>query len=433
MSFDVFSGGSTAFLQEPTKPIQMFAPDGTKIFRHPGEDAGQYQSFINAISDLAQSFKFLSPTDQQGYKTGTGRSYSNLDFSAEASDWNLLTGADTDSSSVLNEINSYFDWDAIKSIGSGQSYYQIAGSGAIDTFSDEQAFDLMCSMAESKDRVFGALYDIFGDPGNLTNDSAVIDNISTWLSQYTQVDPHNIGALRMFFGMQTDFINSLDAYMNSQTYWGSDNNFSGTLQAKAESYISTLSGGKQAAAESLEADWLSQPPRWDKVGDTPVSDLAHTQGSWVKFFTDKMTECATKEVVRSVVCNMMNLNSNQQYDYRKKDYEEKKDDLMMDDIALQKIQAKAIAESRRNMAKLVSRRRTASISMKRRSPSVSVKARPMARSAAKPVVRLAGNALVRPAGIVAKKAPMVSRAPSVTAAPKAPSVYAKRKDEKKVI
>jgi hypothetical protein len=433
MSFDIYSGISTLSLQEPTQPIQMYAPDGTKIFLHAGENVGQYNSFINAISDLAQAFKFLSPDDQKGYQTGVGRSYSNLDFSAEASDWNLLTGADTDNSSVLNEINSYFDWDAIKSIGSGQSYYQIAGSGTIDTFSDEQAFDLMCSMAESKDRVFGALYDIFGDPGNLTNDSAVIDNISTWLSQYTQVDPHNIGALRMFFGMQTDFINSLDAYMNSQTYWGGDNNFSGTLQAKAESYISSLSGDKQAAAESLEADWLAPSPRYDMVGDTSVNDLTRTSGSWVKFFMDKMTECSTKEIVRSVVCNMMNLNTNEQYNVKKKDYEEKKDDLMMDEIALQKIQAKAIAESRRNMAKLVSRRRTASVSMKRRSPSVSVKARPMAKSAAKPVVKLAGNALVRSAGIVAKKAPMVSRAPSVAAAPKAPSVYAKRKDEKKVI
>ena len=305
-------------LMKPSKPVQTEAPDAKQIFLHAGENEAQYQSFIEAVSDLAQAFKFLPKYDQLNYKYGVpnvstdpvitaeydeslfefdytndeifgnfskqtepgygtkiwgeglGRAFSNLEFSPDASDWDLLDGIST---------------------GSGQSFYQIAKSGAISTYSDEQAYNLMCLMTESKERVFSVLYDIFGDPEklgahedlNLNGIDDVIDHISSWLDAHASVDPHNLGVLKMFFGMQTDFINTLDAYVNCQTYWGGDlttpvfssdlGDFSETLRVKAESYISTLSGDAKTAAESLESKWFSPAPRYDKVGETWTGDL----------------------------------------------------------------------------------------------------------------------------------------------------------------
>ncbi len=455
MSFDLFGGISELSLQQPIQPVQLQAPDATKIFLHSGqgEDPAQYQSFIKAVSDLAQAFKFLPQDDQQYYQTGTGKAYSNLDFSPDASDWNLLTGADNQGcadnydSSILDEINSYFNWNDIKSIGSGQSYYQIAGSGAISSYSDEQAFDLMCSMTESKDRVFGVLKEIFGDPSNLTDDNAVIQKITDWLGQYTQVDPHNLGILKVFFGMQSDFIDTLDAYMNSQTYWGSNNTFSDTLMTKVGSYISTLTGDKQTAAESLESDWLAPPSRWDTVGGVSVDDLADTDGSWVKFFQDKMTEFATKEIIRSVVCNLSNLSSNQKYTKDKADYEEKKDDLIQDEIWLQRMQAKALAESKRFLQKLLGRKKSLSVSGRGRSSSVGARGRSTGAGVkavarpSKPVIRAAARSVVGPTirSLVGAKArsAAASSARSSSVASRSPNqaVQAKKnpRDEKKVI
>jgi len=305
-------------LMKPSKPVQTEAPDAKQIFLHAGENEAQYQSFIEAVSDLAQAFKFLPKYDQLNYKYGVpnvstdpvitaeydeslfefdytndeifgnfskqtepgygtkiwgeglGRAFSNLEFSPDASDWDLLDGIST---------------------GSGQSFYQIAKSGAISTYSDEQAYNLMCLMTESKERVFSVLYDIFGDPEklgahedlNLNGIDDVIDHISSWLDAHASVDPHNLGVLKMFFSMQTDFINTLDAYINCQTYWGGDlttpvfssdlGDFSETLRVKAESYISTLSGDAKTAAESLESKWFSPAPRYDKVGETWTGDL----------------------------------------------------------------------------------------------------------------------------------------------------------------
>ena len=343
---------STVSIQKPSKPVKTEAPNATKIFLHEGEDVDQYNSFIQVVSDLAQAFKFLPKYDQLNYKHGVpnastnpsitaeydaallefdwsndeifgnfskqaepgsetkiwgeglGKAFSNLEFSPDASDWDLLEGVNSGSSSILDEITSNFNWGSINSTIAGKSeglsFYQIAKSGAIADYTDEQAFDLMCLMAESKERVFSVLYKIFGDPSKLgANEDLiglggvqepngvddVIDHITDWLSQYTEVDPHNLGVLKMFFGMQTDFINTLDAYMNCETYWGGDltnpvysddlGDFSEILTSKVESYIlsPSLSGDQKAAAESLEATWFLEAPRYDEVGDKWTGDL----------------------------------------------------------------------------------------------------------------------------------------------------------------
>jgi len=463
MVYDFNAGFSTLTLKRPTQPVKREAPNAKNIFLHAGENEAQYQSFIEAVSDLAQAFKFLPKYEQMNYKygvpnastdpaivaeydealfefdytndeifgnfskqatpgndnliwaQGAGRAYSNLEFSPDASDWDLLEGVDSGGNSILDEINSYFDWDSIKSIGAGQSFYQIAKSGALSDYTDEQAFDLMCSMTESKARVFGVLYDIFGDPANLTDDSSVIESISAWLDQYTEVDPHNLGALKMFFGMQTDFINTIDAYVNCQTYWGGDlatpvfssdlGDFSDTLKAKAESYISSLSGEAKTAAESLEAEWFAPSPRWDKAGDTWTGELVSTDGSWVKFFQGKMDELNTEEIVRVLSCGIMNRSSSNRFRNEKSEYESKKEDAILQEIFLQKMQAKQMAANKKTFQKLLSR-----------SASVSKAIRTVGRRGSSAPARRASAAGRGPA-VSARRAPVAGARPSVKAAP----------------
>jgi chemotaxis protein histidine kinase CheA len=391
----------------------------------------------------------------------------------------------------------------------------------------------MYSMLESRERVFSVLHDIFGDSINLTTDNnAVITNISEWLGHYTEVDPHNLGILKMFFGMQTDFINTLDAYINCETYWGSDLpntqvDFSDKLKEKVDAYILTLSGDPNTAAEALAAKaledmWFAAPPRYDKVGDIltgeltpakkvancqlavnaalaayngcaqtvcekaqaaydsalaaynavaenadPMSDAAiaaltardaaqnaldtakanlaivnqtdenagkteqaallaslqdaqnalkdakaiyadfetNTSKSWVEFFCDRMDEYSSAEVIRVIVGYMMNRSADKKYRNEKTEYQDKKEDVIMDEISSQRMQAKAIAESKKNVKKIVSRNAKVSVAIKgrarasavsgRRPSAIRSASRPAVRSAAGPAVRGAARTFVR--------------------------------------
>jgi len=362
VAFD-FSGFSTFTLKKPSQPIPTQPPH--EICLHGGEDEGQYQSFLKVIADLALAFKFLPNGASQSWQNA----YQNLDLSPEASQWDLIMG-DAGSgiddslfgSSILSDINNYFSLDAIKSIGGSQSYSQIS-SGAISSFSDEDAFNFMCSMTESRERVFSALTAIFGDAGKLdahedldgNGMDDVIDHIKSFLDQYNQVDSHNIVLLNMFFGMQTDLINALDSYVNCQTYWGGDGT-GNLLMSKVDNYISTLSGGQKEAAVELESMWLNHMPGWDNLTkDINDTDLKNTEGSWVKFFRDKMDAINNEDAMRSIVSAIMNSSANQKYKRDKAEYEAKKDDLILDEIWQQRMQAKAIAESRKTVKKLVAR------------------------------------------------------------------------------
>jgi len=389
MDFDLFSGFSTLTLKKPLKPIEVESP--REICLYSGENEGQNQSFLQVIRDLALAFKFLPDNVDNAFKLTKGTGYQNLDFCPEASEWDLIEGDNINSTdlSSLDDINKYFNWDDIKNIGGSQSYYQIANSTAISSFSDKDAFNFMCSMLESKERVFGALTSIFGPADGLGNDADVIGHITSFLDGFTQVDPHNMNLLNMFFGMQTSFINALDAYMNCQTYWGGDGT-SNLLMSKVDSYISTLSDdGQKTAAQNLETKWLTDEPRWDKVGDTFVKDLKNTDGSWVKFFQDKMDDFNNKDICRVVVSNMMNNSANQKYKNEKADYESKKDDLMQEEIFLQKLQAKKAAESKQAFNKLLARKKPAvsrTVKAKNvKSSSLAARAKPAPKPAPKPV------------------------------------------------
>jgi hypothetical protein len=228
-------------------------------------------------------------------------------------------------------------------------------------------------MEQSKEKVFNVFKGIFGDISNLTDDQ-VIQKISDWLSQYAGIDPHNLGILKMFFGMQTDFTNTLDAFVNCQTYWGGDlttpdsshdlSGFSGTLRSKVDSYISSLSGSQKTDAESLESKWFSEAPRYDKVGGKWTGELVgtdkdftiNTSGSWVEFFCDKLDKYNSDEIARVFSANIMNRSAEIKYKRDKANYEAKKDDLRQEDIALQKLEANHRAKARSAFKKLLGRK-----------------------------------------------------------------------------
>lgn len=402
MELDLFSGFDTLTLKRPSKPIPTEPPK--LICFHPGEDMAQYSSFIDVMNDLAMALKFLPDPAGTGSTWAaalTGSGYNNINSSPAASVWDLITGQagegiNTADQSVIPDINEYFssDWDAIKSAGGNETYSQIS-SGAVS--SDENAFDIMCSMLESRQRVFGALTSIFGPAEGLDDDASVIGHIMSFLKKYNMVDPHNMSVLNVFFGMQTDFINAIDAYINCKTYWGGDGS-SNMLLSKVDSYISTLSGDRKSAAAGLESMWESEArdsagniitdssnnivtnlPAWDKVGAAWQKNAALADNSWAKFFRGKMADINNRDAVRAIVCDMFNQSAQRKYKKDKADYEDKKDEKIQEEVWLQKIQAKKLAENKRNMVKRTAK--TASIAKATKAkgvkgPSIANRAKP---------------------------------------------------------
>lgn len=420
LDIDAISAG---FVQQP--PMQPLQLQGVSKVLTTDTSNAQSTSFIKQVSYLAQMFKFLPKADQQLYESGTstldltstyskqmspsnpsliwgqgeGQTYTNLDIEAGASDWNMVTGVDTSDTALLDEINEYFKWDDIKAAGGDESYYDIASSGDINSMSDKDAFDLMASMLESSSEAYSVFQSIFGDASSLTDDQSVINSISSYLSSYTDVDPHSLGILKMFFGMETDFINTLDAFVNCQTYWGGDltnptstndlGNFSATLKAKVDAYISdpnsNLSDAQKTAAQDLENKWFDMTPaRYDMVGDQFTSQLVgtdgdcnvNTSGSWVEFFCDKMQTFENKFAIGIAVADTLNRSAQNKYKTDEKTYQDKKDDAIMDDVAMQKALAKKRAENKQTMQKFIGRhsnvaKATNKISAKRAKPAAS--------------------------------------------------------------
>jgi len=555
MLFDFNNGYNTLALKRPTKPVQVDAPDAKNLFLHEGEDSTQYNSFIDAVSDMAQMFKFLPKSDQMRYQygdalyllgkdndavskyvdalvefeadpvkkaevlgwknifldntktveerraakesiqayadalfaagysaqldpanqnniwgSGMGQAYSNLEFSPDASSWDLVKDDITDNTledvSVLDDINTWFssEWtDFIKSFGEGSSYYQIAKTGVrgadgklgtSDDYSNADAFYLMCSMLESRERVMGRLYQIFGDSEGLAGGvdvkggieggsngvDDVIDNISTWLASYTDVDPHNIGIMKMFFSMQTDFINTLDAYINCQTYWGKDFTasndsmglFSSDLFSKVDDYITGLTDpGKKAAAENLMAMWFNlneageatANDRWDRIGEEWTGDvlaaennwMTNVSGTWVEFFVDAMDKFNYDEVCRIVVTRIMNRGKERDYKTDMKEYEGKVENMREGERANQKAAANRKAADRKVFSRLIARRSAASKSRRKaRKGAIKGAYKPFAKPKPKPVAVPKNKAAARP--IISSKKPVTAASNNAAAA-----------------
>ncbi len=507
MYLDLFSGVSTAGLQQPSKPLKL--GDLMEFYLHPGENAEQYQSFLSVMGDLALAFKFLQPQDAEmdelaktvsdlskqkaengsldaadelrlkqaaaallaiyGIRSG----FQNFDASITAGEWNVFGGSNIEfDSSVMDEINQYFasSWNNIRSAGGDRSYSEIA-SGNLDGMSDEECFYLMCQMTESKERVFSRLSEIFGDLSELTDNEAVITHISDFLADYTEVDPHNIGILGMFFDTQSSFLNAIDAYMNCQTYWGGDGT-SNLFMAKVDNYIDGISdAGQKDAALGIKSHWLNDMSRWDMVGDAFVGDLkgpkgpknvaeydadgraiyTNTTGSWVEFFWDRLQEFNDKDQLGILVANCMNRSAESKYKNEMRVFEEKKDDLILDEAASKRAQAKRAAEAKRNMARIAGRNRASRAiksSRKGKIGGFKVSSRvAAAKSHAAPKVQPKHRVSQAVASVSALKQKQVvnavrpsqvpshvqaARTPNANATPK-PQAHASKKNDRKVI
>ncbi|MFC1560304.1 hypothetical protein ACFL4F_04305, partial [Candidatus Margulisiibacteriota bacterium] len=445
MAFNYFDQGgfSTIAIPKPQTPIKHVAPDVKTFFEHYGET--DYDSFCETVGKLFSSFKFLPEWDQKGYEFGTsmlsmddatllengiedavvqdflaaitgdesfskqdnpgngahyfgygsGKAFSNLVYSPGASTWEYVEGYDSLETMANLAIKAELeaaggtwsnDWSvgSIRNSGNDHSYYEIATASAadgygIDNYSNEEAFYLMASMLESRTRVFNTWNDILG---TLTNDP--IGHIESWMN--ADVDPHNIGILKMFFGMQSDFINTVDAFINHATYWGdsfdvvtsSDTDplppaevtdlglFAVALGLKVDAYIDTLVFGsaKHDAATELKDKWFKtgvhgsyQSDRmdgmeidgtWMQANDIIDSDddVIDPATNWIKFFWGKLKEAGDKEVIRVIVSHVYNRSSQATYKREKKEYEEKVEEAKRDEAIQKKAVAKRIAKAK---------------------------------------------------------------------------------------
>jgi hypothetical protein len=454
--------GGLLGLQSPSKPIKRESVDLTSIYLHGGENEEQYTTFLEAASALAQMFKFMTPGNQALIKTGLGSAYRNMDIYADADEWNLIADErlNTDEESILADINKYFNWDSIKNIGADKTYFELATEtdGAFSTMTDEDAFYLMCSMLESRQRVYSIFTKMFGDPSGLTDDATVIDNFSKWFESYANVDTHNLSILSMFFQIQSSFINSLDSYVNCGSYWGDAletapetldlGTFSLDLMTKVKSYIATLTDADtKDAADRLMAMWDTPSDRWDSVmvdGEVKwTGELDGVEGSWVKNFNDAMDEISSKDVIRNVIARTFNRSEDAKYKRETTIYEDKKDDYIQNEQFLQKMSAKKTAVNKQAFAALLKRRGASSklSGSKKTRKSLATRSKSASPKTSKASNVQAKNRVSQASASVKAKSSNFSAAAMAAAAknktprvsPSAAKQQASKKNEKKVI
>ena len=276
------SGVDMMGLQEPQPAVHISYP--REICQNSGEKTDQYQSFLQVANALATEMKFFSSDYNQSLKIVEGQLYQNLDFDPDASVWDMITGeagqgipADQaypvqntplQMDASFQAAISNFNWNAIKDIGSGQTYDEIinGNNGAnLTAFlnndpTGENSFDLMCSMLDAKEKVFGAFQSIFGSADSLNDPAKVIDNINAFLDKYKTIDPHNMSLINLFFSLQGRFMAALSQFSTNSAF-----------MTKVSNYISTLSGTKQDAANVLLNEWTGDMRRWDLVNKTSVN------------------------------------------------------------------------------------------------------------------------------------------------------------------
>jgi len=84
--------------------------------------------------------------------------------------------------------------------------------------------------------------------------------------------------------------------------------------------------------------------------------LIHTEGTWVDLFWGEMDKLQNEEVIRLILCRMMNRTEERKYKTEKADYEVKLDDLRQDEMYLQRIEAKKKSEAKKAFRKMLTGR-----------------------------------------------------------------------------
>lgn len=341
---DISSGADLYSLQQPVKPVQI--SNDTTLSLNPGENATEYNSFLQVVNELAQALKFFPKNTGKSWQNSLEKLYTNLDAHPNADEWNLISGANTgaDSGPIVSDMQN-FDWSSIESAGGDSSYYDISQSD-ISKMTPEAAFDLMCSMLESEQMVNDAFSKIFGNYSDLSDsdEDKVKKSISDFLSNNSGVNSHNLSIISYFFNMDSDLVTALN------TYWGSTSGSGSALLAKVSEYINSLPDGsaEKTAATSLKTMWTATPDNWtvDPTGSTDDT-------SWVNAFKTQIKKSTDADSVRTLMNGMMNITAESKYNNDEKTYETKKDDLIYDEIQAQKAAEKRRSEAKRTFNKSV--------------------------------------------------------------------------------
>lgn len=208
---------------------------------HPGEDGlTQWRtSWVFGQHHRVDRFGPFGSEDGSGFAGGgMGARFKNIDFVAEASEWNhiMTRGGNPDGQGLALADQSYFltpsdysnfnflgaigkTWDDVKNLletkFAGQSYYQIVMSKSYQALTAEEATLLIAAMYESRERAWAAMTEAFG-PVNLTrNDKEMIEYINnhsllTKVNTYT--NSHALALFPLFFYMQHSFQNQVTMF-----------------------------------------------------------------------------------------------------------------------------------------------------------------------------------------------------------------------------
>ncbi len=288
------------------------------------------ESWIFGMHHRAPRFGAVGSQDGSSIAgAGMGAYFKNIDFVAEASEWNhimLRSGEGFNPTAI--EDKAYFvnkilegmgkNWDHVKKLlnnkFAGQSFYEIVMSGSYKTCSDEEATLLIAAMLESRERAWAAMTEAFGPVTDTRNDAAMIDAIDSFIySNNPYINHHALSLFPLFFYMQHSFQNQLTMYyeeepnrglnlsvLNNERFWefaewmgresydNADKDNDGKVTGKLYEYKSRIQGNTQKqAVQDLIDMWFGATEREDapkcEEYDGQNSSYVYSDVEWVGY------------------------------------------------------------------------------------------------------------------------------------------------------
>ncbi|MFH1683440.1 MAG: hypothetical protein ABIA67_01010 [Candidatus Margulisiibacteriota bacterium] len=164
---------------------------------------------------------------------GHGESFRNLDFVAEASEWNHIGVKDNpdikDTSADFVADQAYFVGGILSDLGftwsdvtnllethpslAGKSYYQIVMDGSYRDLNSTEAPKLMAAMYESRERAWAMMSEVFGPVDLSRNDQEMMQYIRNFInSSNPYVNHHAISAFPFFLEIQHSVQNRITTF-----------------------------------------------------------------------------------------------------------------------------------------------------------------------------------------------------------------------------
>ncbi|MBN2058437.1 MAG: hypothetical protein JW782_06560 [Candidatus Saganbacteria bacterium] len=166
--------------------------------------------------------------------SGYGAYFSNIDFVAEASEWNhigIKGKPDTKQTGIIDATvnQAYFiggmlaatghDWEDVTTLLStnpylaGKSYYQIVMDGSYQHLNEEQLALLVMAMYESRERAWSMMTEVFGPVTSTWDDEAMMPYIGDFIMQSNPyVNHHALAMFPFFLEIQHSVQNRMTAF-----------------------------------------------------------------------------------------------------------------------------------------------------------------------------------------------------------------------------